>query len=186
MNSLLGAGTSHIKALKRWIETSTDEYGFFCEDDITLETIPYWNFTWEEFINILPNDWDCVQLGLLQEQLSEINFRERFLYDWSLYAYIIKREYSKKIINNHYKEEYFDFNVVGHDLPPSPEHIIYLNEGKVYSFPLFVENINYESTCTPKDIHPDTYDNHSKTYYHIIDWWKNTGQKLDINDIIKN
>jgi hypothetical protein len=186
LDPLLGAGTSHLKAIKKWLDTTTEPYGFFCEDDISLETVEYWNFTWSEFIKKLPKNWDCIQLGILEEQLTEVNFRERNIYDWSLLAYIVTRDYAKKIINNHYNGSEFNFDVVGYDLPPSPEHIIYLNEGKVYSFPLFVENINFKSTITPKKEYPETYDNHKKSYQHVVSWWKNTGQKLDINDIIKN
>jgi len=186
LDPLLGTGTSHLKAIKKWLDTTTEPYGFFCEDDISLETVEYWNFTWSEFIKKLPKNWDCIQLGILEEQLTEVNFRERNIYDWSLLAYIVTRDYAKKIINNHYNGSEFNFDVVGYDLPPSPEHIIYLNEGKVYSFPLFVENINFKSTITPKKEYPETYDNHKKSYQHVVSWWKNTGQKLDINDIIKN
>jgi GR25 family glycosyltransferase involved in LPS biosynthesis len=190
LDSLLGAATSHILALKRWLETTTEPYGFFCEDDITLETVPYWNFTWDEFINSLPNDWDCVQLGLLQENLTEINFRRRHLFDWSLYAYVIKREYAEKIVAKHYNDGRFIFNVVEDNYPeyfipaPAPENLIYLNKGNVYSFPLFVENIDFESACTPKNEHPGTYDHHKKIYLHILNWWKEVGCNLNLKEII--
>lgn len=182
--NLIGCGISHLRAIKNWLESTTEPYGFFCEDDISLETVQYWNFTWSEFFNKLPKDWDCVQLSLLQEQLTDINFRKRNIYDWTILAYIVKREYAKKILANHFKESYYDFNVVDYDLPPSPEHIIYLNGGNVYSFPLFVENINFESSNTPKDIHPETYNNHVQSYYHVLNWWKTIGYQLNLNQIM--
>jgi hypothetical protein len=46
-----GPTTSHLKAIKDWYFDTEEEYAFFCEDDISFDTVKYWNFTWEEFFN---------------------------------------------------------------------------------------------------------------------------------------
>ena len=61
----IGCVVSHIKMIKKWYEETDEDYAFFCEDDLSLETVQYWNFTWEEFMNILPSKWECIQLCLI-------------------------------------------------------------------------------------------------------------------------
>ena len=66
----IGCSVSHIKAIKYWHDNTTEPYGFFCEDDLSLETIEFWEFTWKEFIDQLPNDWDCVQLLCIRNEFK--------------------------------------------------------------------------------------------------------------------
>lgn len=187
-DSFNGCSTSHFLAIKKWLDTTTEPYGFFCEDDLNLETVPYWNFTWLEFFNSLPQDWDCVQLVWCLESLVEVNFRHRHLFDWSTCAYLIKREYAEKVLQNHYKDGKFNFNVVEDNYPehffpaPALENLLYLNKGNVYTFPLFVDSLDFKSNCTPNC--PQTYNNHVNTYHHVVNWWKDTGKNLTIQQII--
>ena len=39
---------------------------------LSLKTVNYWNFTWNEFVSSLPEDWDCVQLLLIRDEIKNI------------------------------------------------------------------------------------------------------------------
>ena len=50
----IGCTTSHLKAIKHWLETSDSSYAIIMEDDCSLETVQCWNFTWDDFIAYTP------------------------------------------------------------------------------------------------------------------------------------
>jgi FkbM family methyltransferase len=195
---LLGAGrgptTSHLKAIKNWYFNTDEEYAFFCEDDLSLETVEYWNFTWDEFFNNLPSDWGCVQLCWVRENVFSfsndgVSLRPRCWCDWSACAYLIKRSHAKKIISNYYRDGDFNLEYVGDDaslrpdwaLRPTAETVIFSNLSPIYSFPLFVEDTN---NCL------STFGNgvgvyNSSSYSDVINWWKNTGKNTPLSQIIR-
>ena len=86
-----GPVTSHLKAIKEWYYTTDEPYTFMCEDDLGFQTVKYWSFTWKEFFDNLPEDWGCVQLGLLREDFYtfSVGLRNRCWCDWSGVAYLI-------------------------------------------------------------------------------------------------
>jgi hypothetical protein len=190
-----GCCTSHMRCIKKWLTETDEPYGFFCEDDISLETIKYWNFTWNEFIEKLPDDWECVQLMWVRDEMPEIKLRERQFNDWSATAYILKRERAQKIIDTYYKDEEFHFNIPDSDLQPIVENLVF-SLGKVYTFPLFVEEVKKFDTCI---INSDEFNGlkddweiidgqgpaHIRSYDQIISWWKKHGNKLNIDNIPK-
>ena len=114
--------TSHLKAIKNWYFDTDEEYAFFCEDDISFETIAYWNFTWQEFFNRLPSNWECVQLCWVRENSmfmfsnNGLKLRNRCWCDWSGCAYLIKRSHAKKLISNYYRNGEFNLDYNGCDL----------------------------------------------------------------------
>ena len=116
--------------------------------------MPYWNFTFQEFIDNLPEDWECVQLTSVRPNSLNIKLRERLDDDWNAAAYLIKRNYAKKIIDNYYiNDNKFNLQINNTNLIPIVENILFSNIGKVYNFPIFVEDvINTKSTCLAKDL----------------------------------
>jgi dTDP-4-dehydrorhamnose reductase len=199
----IGALISHLKAIKTWYDNTNEEYAFFCEDDISFETVEYWNFTWEEFFNKLPNDWECVQLSISRVEPTMFNFfqpevhlRERRLCDFSCCAYLIKRSHAKKLLDAYYDGEVLIYDYKGDDYEyrlysnsgnigsfyPFIENIIYSIFGgkKIYTFPLFVEDPNNISTLNGQ------YKESHNTYPHksITNWWKERGCNMDLNNLI--
>ena len=61
----VGCVTSHLKAIKHWYETSDSPYAIIMEDDCNLDTVRYWNFTWQDAVSRFPYDWDLVQLAII-------------------------------------------------------------------------------------------------------------------------
>ena len=51
-----GCTTSHLKAIKHWMETSDSPYAIIMEDDVDLEIVKNWDFTWAQFYSLVPCD----------------------------------------------------------------------------------------------------------------------------------
>lgn len=178
-----GCNVSHLKAFKDWYYNTNEPYGFFCEDDLSLETVEYWNFTWEDFINNLPNDWEAVQLLAIRGEFDKVCLRERLWDDWAITAYILKRDYVKQIIHHCCIGETYHLEVKGSEVMPIGESLFFTNFGKVYMCPLFVENTGIDST----DLHDIELENGQKPNHHfasqyISNWWKEN--KADIRTIM--
>lgn len=47
----IGCVTSHLKAIRHWLETSTDDYAIMMEDDCDLEVVKHWPFHLERFLS---------------------------------------------------------------------------------------------------------------------------------------
>lgn len=176
----LNAGTagccvSHLKAIKHWYENSKDEYAFFCEDDLSLETVKYWDFTWEEFVNSLPSDWDVVQLLTIRDDFGDFQIRERHWNDWSATAYILKRTYAKKLIDTYIKEDSYHLEIPNSSVMPLIENILFTTLGKAYTVPLFVEETKFESTFS-KEQDDDVNEGQKRNHYHasvnVLEYWK--------------
>lgn len=194
-----GIVTSHLKAIKNWYNTTTEDYTIFCEDDLNLESVDYWKFEWSTFFNALPKNWGCVQLVVLKDFYFfdyHFDFRKRNWDDWSACCYLMKRSFAKKIIDFYYPNEIFTLDYRGIDehkrkinsnkfwLVPCSENLVYSLVEPVYTVPLFLENIKFKSTTT-------MYENqrgidgqglgHIESYNSVLTWWKTKG--LDLNTV---
>jgi len=182
-----GCVLSHLRALKTCLERYQDSYFFICEDDISFELCSYWDKSWTDFVDSLPSDWDVVQLHCIRKEFSDIVFRLRYWDDWSVGAYIIKREYAQKLINQYIKGDTFHLEVPSNDVMPLAENIIYTGLGKAYCYPLFVENINlistfaqsYESDESKSSDFSDGHKvYHREAHRHVFNWWKDKNMTL--------
>ena len=61
----IGCVTSHLKAIKHWMDTSDSPYAVIMEDDVCLDTVRFWNFSWNDFYSKVPYDWDTIQLAII-------------------------------------------------------------------------------------------------------------------------
>lgn len=184
-----GCCVSHLKAIKNWYDTTDDNYGFFCEDDLSLETVDYWDFTWEEFIDSLPEDADCVQLLTIRNNFDTFEIRERYWDDWAATAYILTRDYAKKIIDNYIKDDTYHLEVVNCDVMPLIENIIFTSLGKTYTIPLFVENTEFVSTFenNDDDVNGGQKTNHKVARDLVLGWWTNKNKnKMNLNCTTKS
>lgn len=194
-NASKGCCTSHMRCIKRWLNETDEPYGFFCEDDLSLETIKYWNFNFKEFLEQMPDDWECLQLMWVRDDIGEIKLRERYFNDWSATAYVLKRERAQKIIDTYYYDDEFHFDIPESDLQPIVENLVF-SLGKVYTFPLFVEEVKKFDTCI---INSDEFNGlkddweiidgqgpaHIRSYNQIVSWWKKKGCKLTADQLPK-
>jgi hypothetical protein len=120
---------------------------------------------------------------------TNIQFRVRIGDDWNAAAYLMKREYAKRIIDEYYvSDNEFKLEIHGQKLIPIVENILFSNIGKVYNVPIFSEDVkNVRSTYLGKDptevngqgeYHWDSYD-------WVMGWWKNKGQYLGLKNIVQ-
>jgi len=175
-----GTIISHLKAIKKWYEECDDDYAFFCEDDVSFELVKYWNFTWKEFIDNLPDDAECVHLATVRPFYENVNLREKSHDDWSATAYIITRDYAKKIIDRHIFGDVYDVTIPGNFIP-MPENVLFFGHGKVYSIELFVENIDIPTTFKEFD---GQKGHHNESYDFVVNWWKENGNKVSLKKIM--
>jgi len=200
-----GPVTSHLKTIKEWYENTDEEYTIICEDDFCFDSIEYWNFTWKEFFDRLPEDWTCVQLCVVRQDMfyffrPEVKLRPRCYDDWSGCAYLIRREHAKNLVENYFVDDHIHLQYKGTDkhlralelnamyfLLPQIENLVYSvfdthpKYNKVYTFPLFLENVyTFESTWVLNNMNWLN----KKSYDDIIEWWKTKGKDLSIDELI--
>ena len=183
-----GSITSHLSLLKKLYDNYNDEYFFVTEDDISLEPIQHWNFTWTEFVDSLPTDWNCVQLSVIREyHCDQFYFTHRKSHDWLAASYLIKREHIKYLLDKHYNSDIFTLNL-DYDIIPVVEHILFpCNIEGIYTFPLFVEDC-YNSNSTSKELlkqRKGQGNHHYESHNAVMRWWENIGKDLTIQQIMK-
>jgi GR25 family glycosyltransferase involved in LPS biosynthesis/glycosyltransferase involved in cell wall biosynthesis len=180
-----GCVVSHIKMIKNWIDQNNGEkYGFFCEDDLSLESVNYWDFTWKDFIENLPEDAECVQLYCIRDYQRPVKFEERSTSDWSVTAYILTREYAQKIVDQYYvSENEYNLTVFDTGCYPMPENVIFYGHGKVYAVNIFLEDTQLQTTFGSVD--SGVKENHIESYNYNFNWWKEN-QQNSLNLIFKD
>lgn len=167
---------SHIKAIKYWLDNSNSEYAIFCEDDLSFDTVSYWDWTWEDFIKSINFDFDIIQLSITQFSNVNCNLHKKRRTDYSAGIYIIKRKHALSIINRMIEDNKYYIkgdranSVVDHD-------VLFGNTEKSYSCALFTYDTNLSS-----DINPHGKLLHIKSRNKTMEFWKNTSIKL--NDFI--
>ena len=192
-----GALVSHIKMVKKWYEETNDEWGFFCEDDISLETVKYWDFTWNQFMDKVPKDAVGVQMLVITKNFETFDLRKRkspwYNDDFGATAYILKRNYAKKIIDKYcvsdseFKVElyYPPFDSIFYPLVESSifgliskeEDGMFYGFDFFYTIPLFVENVSNFSTTFVDHIAPEKNqkEDHCESAIEVLNYWKNKG-----------
>jgi len=161
-----GCLVSHLKMIRKWYEETNDEWGFFCEDDLSLDTVKYWNFTWEDLMKRIPSNAVCVQMQVIATKFDTFDFQIRKWDNWGATAYLLRRNYAKRLVETYCVSEK-KFNVdTWHDyynktpILPLVENAIFSYRGEhlgeyydsmpdVYSIPIFVEDVWKHPTTFP-------------------------------------
>jgi hypothetical protein len=173
----VGCVTSHLKAIKHWIETSDSPYAIIMEDDCELEVAKYWNFTWEDFIARVPYAWDVVQLAIICTGDIVVPIHTRFVNDFSTACYVITRHHAEKLIKYHIRGDKYKLD---NGVKPRPvaDDLIY-NSGVTYASPMLLYKTELGST-----IHPDHVDIfHKNSYNAILNFWQQRGSVLTLDQI---
>lgn len=168
-----GCAVSHLQMIKDWYDNTDEDYGFFAEDDLSLEPVKYWGFSWDEFISNTPEDADCIQLLAISDNIDSLETHQRKWNYWGVTAYIITREYAKKIIDAYIRKDSYHLEIPGSSVQPLVENMIY-GIGKTYTAPLFVENVKFISTFENRDtdVNDGGKNNHKKASELILNLWK--------------
>jgi hypothetical protein len=187
--------------MKDWIRNTKDDFFIFMEDDYDLSLIPYWHFSWNELLERLPYDWDCIQLGF--ESPDIISF---YLHptksQYSLGPSLLRREYVEKLIDLHcfgngYKFDYTIANSIYIDRDSGihdrlsydqtsggPDY--YINQsGKCYSLPLipinpYFSGISHQGPFGELSWHPKL--SFIKCYEAYYEWWINDKNNFTLDE----
>lgn len=172
---------SHLDTIKRWYNETNEPYLIVLEDDISFDTCRYWNFSFRDFLDYLPQDWDCIQLGYISDTMNtKITKRSGDL--WAAMSYMITREYAGKLLGMYDRGDTWNLEVGDSNIQPHLENLLFL-PGNTYSFPLFVENITFDSTILDRPNIEDHKKTHITSHDLVLNWWKNNGLSLRLKDI---
>ena len=171
----IGCTTSHLKAIKYWMETSDSPYAIFMEDDIDLQTVKHWNFTWADFMSKLPYDWDVVQLAIICTGNLHVTLHRRFVNDFSTACYMITRHHAEKLLRHHVRGDKYKLD---NGVKPRAvaDDLIY-NSGNTYAIPLFLYKIALGSSIHPE--HIDVF--HKQSHDGLLNFWIQQGPDFNLS-----
>ena len=176
----VGCVTSHLKAMKHWLETSDAPYALMMEDDCDLDVVKHWPFTWKDFFAKVPYDYDVVQLAIINPAQVHLQLHKRFVNDFSTACYMITRHHAQKLINLHCRGDKYKLD---NGVKPRAvaDDLIY-NSGNTFAIPLFLYKIELGSSI--HDIHVDVF--HRSSHDGLWDFWKNQSMNVPNWDDIFN
>ncbi len=173
----VGCVTSHLKAIKYFLENSDSPYAVIMEDDCNIDIARYWNFTWSDFIARAPYAWDVIQLAIICTGDIVVPIHNRFVNDFSTACYVITRHHAEKLLKLHIRGDKYKLD---NGVKPRAvaDDLIY-NSGCTYAAPLLLYKIELGSS-----IHPDHIDQfHRASHDAIFNFWSQSGAKMTLEQI---
>ena len=172
----VGCTTSHLKAMKYYLETSDSPYAIMMEDDCSLDLVHFWNFKLNELYAHFPYDYDVVQLAIICTGDIHVRLHKRFVNDFSTACYVISRYHAEKLVRLHCRGDKYKLDQ-GVKPRPVADDLIY-NSGNSFAIPLLVYKFELGSTIHP--VHVDAY--HKQNYEAQVNYWTQNGANIDIAD----
>jgi len=174
----VGCTTSHLKAIRHFVEETDEPYAIMMEDDCSLDLVRFWNFTWKDFYGRIPYDWDVVQISIICTGDIHIKIHKRFVNEFSTACYLITRHHAEKLLRLHSRGNKYKLD---NGVRPRPvaDDLIY-NSGNTYSIPLLLYRTELGSS-----IHPDHIDVYHKGNYNAqFGFWSNKGAQMSIEELM--
>ena len=172
----VGCTTSHLKAIKHWMETSDSPYAIIMEDDVDLDLVKCWSFTWSNLVSKLPYDWDVVQIAIICTGDIHVRLHKRFVNDFSTACYIISRSHAEKLVRFHCRKDKYKLDQ-GVKPRAVADDLVY-NSGNTFAIPLLVYRYELGSSIHPN--HIDAF--HKGNYDAQTNFWAQNGSNIDIRD----
>jgi hypothetical protein len=174
----IGCTTSHLKAIKHWFETSDSPYAIIMEDDVDLQIVKNWDFTWSQFCSLVPYDWDVIQLAIICTGPLHVQLHKRFVNDFSTACYMISRHHAEKIIKHHIRGDKYKLD---NGVKPRAvaDDLVY-NSGNTFSIPLFLYRISLGSSIHPE--HIDIF--HRSSHDGLLNFWQQNGSNVKIEELM--
>ena len=168
----VGCVTSHLKAIRHFVEETDAPYAIMMEDDCSLDLVKFWNFTWKDFYGRIPYDWDVVQIAIICTGDVHIRIHKRFVNEFSTACYLITRHHAEKLLRLHTRGNKYKLD---NGVRPRPvaDDLIY-NSGNTYSIPLLLYRTELGSSIHPD--HVDTF--HKSNYSAQFNFWSYAGAQL--------
>jgi len=173
----IGCTTSHLKALKMFLETN-EPYCILMEDDVSLDLVRFWNFTWRDFYVKIPYDWDVCQIAIICTGDIHIKIHKRFVNEFSTACYLITRHHAEKMVRLHCRGEKYKLD---NGVRPRPvaDDLLY-NSGNTYALPLLLYRTELGSSIHPE--HVDAF--HKGNFQAQMNFWQNKGAQMSINELM--
>lgn len=177
---------NRIQSIVDWYNSNTSEVCMMIEDDLSFDTVEYWDFNWKDIFNKLPCNWDCIQFHIIGERYIPMFLSKWTKNNHAATCFMITRSYAEKMIRLHYDNGFFKFYTnygLSEKWPKyhyqSGDFVPY-QIGVTYSLPLFISNSDFIS-----DGYLDK-PNHlaKKSDQVVLDWWKNKSTNYNICDIM--
>lgn len=170
----LGCTCSHIKALKTYLEATTDSYCFVAEDDLSNMYSTYWTKEHVSILNHTP--YDVLQLqttsGAYKNEENTLTPENKYSTGTTIYR--ISRSLAQSIVEKHFDASSNTFNLSNHDHPVT-DNFIY-SYGTPYLLPMFTyvnvkdSDTNYEANNQMNEYWMNFFDQAKKKYLNM---WKN-------------
>ena len=176
-SSEVGCTTSHLKALKMFLETDAP-CALMMEDDCDISTAFHWGFTWKDFYSKVPYDYDVIQLAIINPASVYAQMHRRFINDFSTACYMITRHHAEKLVRLHCRGDKYklDQNVK----PRAVADDLIYNSGNTYAIPLFLYKVQMGSS-----IHPEHVDAiHKASFNALTNWWTQSGSSMEIDRLM--
>jgi len=170
----VGCTTSHLKALRHFLETSDSPCALIMEDDCDLSTVTHWDFTWKDFFCKIPYDYDVIQLVIINPASIQISLHKRFVNDFSTACYLITRRHAQKLMELHERDGKYKLD---NGVKPRAvaDDLVY-NSGNTFAIPLFLYRIQLGSSIHPE--HLDVF--HKSNYEALWTFWRE--QSVNVED----
>jgi hypothetical protein len=176
---------NQLQSIIDWYNDNVSETCIIAEDDLNMDTLKFWPFTWEYFVSRLPCNWDCVQLQVIGGQWVPMGLTRRSRNNHGATAYLINRRYAEKLIQMHYIDGKFTFyNNYGYSKNwpeyhyQSPDFVPF-EVGVTYTFPIFITNSKFGSDCYDGKINMMA----RKSDYLTAKWWKENSSNYSLSDL---
>ena len=169
----VGCVTSHLKALKKFLNETDEPCALIMEDDCDLGTVLHWGFTWKDFYAKVPYDYDVVQLAIINPASITVQLHKRFVNDFSTACYLITRRHAQKLVDLHCRGDKYKLDQ-GMKPRAVADDLIY-NSGNTFAMPLFLYKISLGSDI--HDIHVDVF--HKSSHDGLWNFWQTESKKID-------
>ena len=173
----VGCTTSHLKALKYFLENTNDPCALIMEDDCDISVASHWPFEWRDFYSKVPYDYDVVQLAIINPGVLHMKMHRRFVNDFSTACYMITRRHAQKLIDLHVRGDKYK---IDNGVKPRAvaDDLIY-NSGNTFAIPLFMYKIELGSS-----IHHDHIDAfHKSSHSGLWNFWRNSALDQNWNEL---
>jgi len=157
----------------------TDEpYCILMEDDVSLDLVRFWNFTWRDFYVKIPYDWDVCQIAIICTGDIHIKIHKRFVNEFSTACYLITRHHAEKLVRLHTRGDKYKLD---NGVKPRPvaDDLIY-NSGNTYALPLLLYRTELGSSIHPE--HVDAF--HKGNFQAQMNFWQNKGAQMSIDELM--
>ncbi|NBQ70382.1 MAG: hypothetical protein EBU46_16735, partial [Nitrosomonadaceae bacterium] len=144
---------SHLRAIQEWLcrpappgaapGSLAADAALICEDDLSLETVPFWGCDWRAVEAALPLHWDVLQLAIIYGALGDpsvttitMGLHYRADADFSTCAYLIRRPYARRLVGSLWDAPTRRWRFPESPLRLAAEEVLY-RPARCLSLPLF-------------------------------------------------